>query len=60
MVPPAMLLHMLLSLGSQVRPDPPGRYGRNAVCPGPLHRGGRAEETFGHHGPLLPNGDGVE
>ena len=31
MVPPAMLLHMLLSLGSQVRPDPPGRYGRNAV-----------------------------
>ena len=31
MLPPSMLMHMLVSLGSQVRPDPPGRWGRNAA-----------------------------
>ena len=31
MLPPSMLMHMLVSLGSQVRPEPPGRWGRNAA-----------------------------
>lgn len=31
MLPPSMLMHMLVSLGSQVRPEPPGRWGRNAT-----------------------------
>lgn len=31
MLPPSVLVHMLVSLGSQVRPDPAGRWGRNAV-----------------------------
>ncbi|OLQ08733.1 hypothetical protein AK812_SmicGene7709 [Symbiodinium microadriaticum] len=31
MLPPSVLLHILVSFGSQVRPDPPGRWGRNAA-----------------------------
>mmetsp|Transcript_44709 Transcript_44709/g.83493 ORF Transcript_44709/g.83493 Transcript_44709/m.83493 type:complete len:313 (-) Transcript_44709:69-1007(-) len=31
MLPPHLLVHMLLALGSQVRPDPAGRWGRNAI-----------------------------
>ena len=33
-MPPSLLMHMLVSMGSQVRPDPPGRWGRNAVMLG--------------------------
>ena len=31
MLPPHMLVHMLVALGSQVRPEPAGRWGRNAA-----------------------------
>ena len=31
MLPPSLLMHMLVSLGSQVRPEPAGRWGRNAA-----------------------------
>ncbi len=34
MLPPSLLMHMLVSLGSQVRPEPAGRWGRNAAMLG--------------------------
>lgn len=38
MLPPSLLMHMLVSLGSQVRPEPAGRWGRNAAMLGRIDR----------------------